>query len=268
MADVWLNMFHNLQQENALMKEKYNELLQIVREVVETIKYDTKRSVENERLKKKSRIRCKFLNKGFCKKGSSCDFAHPEEDCQEHCSSGSCPQERICPYRHPNKCQFWISGNCWRGPSCVYLHKNEDLNCVELDATCENVRDVSKDDKKDENNEDGNVENDDNEDETNDDSDVGKDDNEDENNIDIDVDKDANDDALKVYNRNTNTTEYVAKALSTEEIIKMYENVEFDISKATISTDDILKMYDTDKVDEKSPKLMKSTRKPKNKKKH
>ena len=48
----------------------------------------------------------------------------------------------------------------------------------------------------------------------------------------------------------------------------MYENVEFDISKATISTDDILKMYDTDKVDEKSPKLMKSTRKPKNKKKH
>jgi hypothetical protein len=92
------------------------------------------------------------------------------------------------------------------------------LNCVELDATCENVRDVSKDDKTDEHNEE-NVENDDNEYET---SDVGKDDNQDKTNNDIDVDKDSNDDALKVYNRNTNETEYVAKAHSTEEIMIVY----------------------------------------------
>ena len=252
MADFWLNMFHNLKQENVLLNEKYNELLQIVRKILETTKNDTNHRVENDRLKK-SRIRCKFMNKGFCKEGSSCDFAHPEEDCQEHCSSGSCPQERICPYRHPNKCKFWISGNCWRGPSCVYLHNNEDFNCVELDATCENVSDVSKDNKRDEQNEHGNVE---------------KDDNEDENNDDSEVSNDGNDFAKKVHDGNTNTAEYVAEALSTEEIIKMYENVEFDVSKSKISTDDILKMYETDLVNEKPSKPMKSTRKLKNKKKH
>ena len=89
-----------------------------------------------------------------------------------------------------------------------------------------------------------------------------------ENNDDNEVSNDGNDFAKKVHDENTNTAEYVAEALSTEEIIKMYENVEFDVSKSKISTDDILKMYETDLVNEKPSKPMKSTRKLKNKKKH
>ena len=78
--------------------------------------------------------------------------------------------------------------------------------------------------------EEGNVEKVDKKDKTNDDSDVEKD----------------NEDTLLVSDGNTSSAEYVAKALSTDDIIKIYKNVEQDLSKSTISTDDILKMYDTD----------------------
>ena len=73
---IW-NMFLHLQHENAVMKEKYNELLTVVGEILETVKNDAKQRVENDDVKnKKLKIRCKFLNKGFCREGSSCNYSH------------------------------------------------------------------------------------------------------------------------------------------------------------------------------------------------
>ena len=130
MTDAWWNMFCYLQQENAVLKAKYNDLHKLVGEILETVKLDAKLRVDKDK-EKKLKFRCKYQNKGFCREGSSCEYSHREENCQEYCSSGSCSQDPICQYRHPNKCKFWIRGKCWRGSSCVYLHKSEDLGCVE-----------------------------------------------------------------------------------------------------------------------------------------
>ena len=52
--------------------------------------------------------------------------------------------------------------------------------------------------------------------------------------------------------------------LSTDEIIKMYENVEIDLNNTNqISTDEILKMYENENNAEESWKVQKSTRKKK-----
>ena len=123
----------------------------------------------------------------------------------------------------------------------MYLHRNEDLNCVELDAASDNVdnvNDVPKDDKMNEEIEHGNVARNNDEDKTMEDRKVSN---------------YSNENAEKVHDENINTAPHVAKALSTDEIIKMYKNVEFDVSKSTISTDDILKMYESDL---KSPRFV------------
>jgi hypothetical protein len=109
MTDAWWNMLCYLQQENALLKSKFNDLHKLVGEILETVKLDSKLRVDKDK-EKKSKVRCKFQNKGFCREGSSCEYSHHDENCLEYCSSGSCSQDPICQYRHPNKCKFWMRG--------------------------------------------------------------------------------------------------------------------------------------------------------------
>ena len=53
-----------------------------------------------------------------------------------------------------------------------------------------------------------------------------------------------------------------SETISTDEIIKMYENVEFDMNKdRQITTDEILKMYDDENSVQNPCVLKKSTRK-------
>ena len=75
----------------------------------------------------------------------------------------------------------------------------------------------------------------------------------------------SNDDTT---NGNTpDSSEDISEGISTEEIIKMYENVELDTNDTNqISTDEILKMYETEEFIEKSSSVMKSTRKQRKKK--
>ena len=119
-------MFHFLQQENAELKRKYDDLFNLVKEILEAVKHEENQRVDKR--KKKTQTRCKFANRGFCKEGTLCDYLHPQEDCQEHCLTGACVHERTCRQRHPNKCNFWSKGNCFRGNNCVYLHNTEDFN--------------------------------------------------------------------------------------------------------------------------------------------
>ena len=54
--------------------------------------------------------------------------------------------------------------------------------------------------------------------------------------------------------------------ISTDDIIKMYENVEFDMNEDNpISTEEILKMYNNDNINQESHTVKKSTRKQKQK---
>ena len=219
------------------MKEKFNDLNKLVGEILEAWKYDLNKKIDKE---KKPNIRCKFFNKGFCREGSACNYSHPEEDCVDHCSTGSCSQERVCSYRHPNKCKFWSSGQCWRESNCVYLHRSEDLGCDEKHE--DSIEDSDKEKEFD----------------NNDDTDVEK----------VENDDEKIDDSPEVCDEITDNLEDTSKAISTEEIIKMYENVEFDVNKKDqISTDEILAMYDTDE-ENSSIVIKKSTRKLKNKRIH
>ena len=79
----------------------------------------------------------------------------------------------------------------------------------------------------------------------------------------------TNDDPTKVPHGNTQDSfKDISEGISTEQIIKMYENVEFEMNDNTeqISTDNILKMYETEDLIEESSSVIKSTRKQRKKK--
>ena len=48
-TDTWWNMMFYLQQENALLKAKHNDLHKLVGEILETVKLDAKFRVDKER---------------------------------------------------------------------------------------------------------------------------------------------------------------------------------------------------------------------------
>ena len=96
----------------------------------------------NKAQEPKVKIRCNFYNRGFCRKGSTCDFEHPVKLCEQYKLEGECTRS-ICKDRHIYKCKYFQSQKgCFRGSSCEFLHANvgvndeEDLN--EIDAK-ENV---------------------------------------------------------------------------------------------------------------------------------
>ena len=82
----------------------------------------------NKALEPKVGIRCNFYNRGFCRKGSTCDFEHPTKMCEQYTKEGDCSR-RHCNDRHIYKCKYFQSQQgCFRGSSCEYLHVNEGSN--------------------------------------------------------------------------------------------------------------------------------------------
>ena len=72
-------------------------------------------------------------------------------------------------------------------------------------------------------------------------------------------------------NQHSDTTNNIVRDITTDEILKMYKNVEIDLSNSEqISTDEILKMYEIDTeemeaIANKTFNVKKTTRKPKEK---
>ena len=123
--DLW-NIVQYLQHEQVGLKQKYDQMVNIVSEIIKILKKEENKLVEN--MKKKSMKRCKFDNRGFCKQGTSfCKFLHADRVCEEYFTSGSCSLGSSCQLRHPWKCRYWRRGYCWRSNDCVFLHKTEDL---------------------------------------------------------------------------------------------------------------------------------------------
>ena len=56
----------------------------------------------------KSKIKCKFFNKGFCMIGPDCAFNHPREDCENHMLGIQC-KDIECEDRHRQICKYWKS---------------------------------------------------------------------------------------------------------------------------------------------------------------
>ena len=208
--DVW-NYLNYLQSEQAALKMKYDKLNNFVEEILEALKQEEIKRLDTK--ERKIQSKCRYYNRGYCKEGERFSFFHSNEDCQEYIDSGNCSQGRRCWQRHPQKCKYWLRGKCWRQEACVYLHVEE---CVgKVDDENESVED----------------------------SDGEKEDVEciGEENI-----ADVNEQTMDDY-QHRDTTNNIIRDITTDEILKMYENIEIDLSNSEqISTDEILKMYEID----------------------
>ena len=114
--------------------QKYNNVCQLVHELTEVIKLLELKIIAIEKHQEPEKIkfpkRCRYLNVGYCKKGSDCLYSHPQETCQEYLESGSCASFRSCSKRHPKECRYWKRHHCFRGNECMFLHQAV-LNTVE-----------------------------------------------------------------------------------------------------------------------------------------
>ena len=107
--------------------QKYNNVCQLVHELTEVIKLLELKIIAIEKHQEPENIksfkRCRYFNRGYCKKGSDCLYSHPQETCQEYLESGSCASFRSCRKRHPKECRYWKRHHCFRGNECMFLHQ-------------------------------------------------------------------------------------------------------------------------------------------------
>lgn len=97
---------------------------------------------------------CKHYQRGLCKKGDACEFAHTfnlrdERECKEFSKYGLCPQGDDCTYLHipPTSplrlpaCPHYTRGFCPLGPYCALRHiKHKNLCPFYLAGFCPNGR--------------------------------------------------------------------------------------------------------------------------------
>ena len=74
--------------------------------------------------KKKSNLKCRYNDRGFCKSRLDCVYSHSKIICDKLLSNGQCPESKSCPLRHPRDCKHWKGDvrGCLRGNDCKYLH--------------------------------------------------------------------------------------------------------------------------------------------------
>ena len=85
----------------------------------------------------KSKRKCRYFNRGYCKYGMNCRFYHSQLICKEYAEEGGC-QTTGCSKRHPRQCRYWTENpeGCRRSDACQYLHvKIESLSNNESDKT-------------------------------------------------------------------------------------------------------------------------------------
>ena len=111
------------------LTSKYNlihgSLLQLTNYVIHLEKKVV--ALENEKNKNSSKLntKCKFSDKGFCKKRQDCLYQHPQLICQKFLETDKCDHSKTCPFRHPKKCKFGYK--CFRRRShCQYLHSDDE----------------------------------------------------------------------------------------------------------------------------------------------
>ena len=128
--------------DHEYLLQNYYNVCHVIKELSEIIKTLEQKIMEIERNQETKKVKvqkkCKYFNSGYCNKRESCPFAHPDEICQEHLSSGKCENYRYCQRRHHRECRNWARDLlCFQ--SCAYLHKesvqNEDDNRSNVDTS-------------------------------------------------------------------------------------------------------------------------------------
>ena len=98
---------------NIKQNNKYNE------------KYNT--NVENITSSNKvKQIKCKYNNRGYCRKRKQCKYIHSNIICEEHTNGEVCGN-KYCEFRHPKKCLYFrMKYKCRFGVLCQYLHEEKE----------------------------------------------------------------------------------------------------------------------------------------------
>ena len=112
-----------IEEEKAKVKN-LNEVVNKQKQIIETLQ----RKSEGNTSKVKSRIKCRYWNRGFCKEGDNCTFYHHEEDCESFLENGNC-EDRRCIKRHRKFCRYFREEEgCYRNDICQYLHLEPKKN--------------------------------------------------------------------------------------------------------------------------------------------
>ena len=119
--DNWKQYIEDLKEEIELEKLKVKSLNEVINnqnKVIETLR----NKHECETTKRRSQIKCRYWNRGYCKEGDSCNFKHLEEDCESFLKNRKC-EDMKCYKRHRTYCRYFrTEEGCYRKASCQYLH--------------------------------------------------------------------------------------------------------------------------------------------------
>ena len=224
MDNPW-NLLYHLQHEQNALKEKYDGLQDIIEKLLNALKESE--MFKMKRIQTKKNIRCKFYNRGYCREEAECEFAHNFEKCQQFLKTGVCSERTSCQKRHPRRCRYWQEGNCWRGLSCVYQHDQSDFNTKKKPS---NLNFEEKED-----------------------SPINEE-------VNIELIEDEKDDDNE---ENLNSEDEESCAITTDEILRMYEDIPDESFVAGPTTEEILRMYEDtndENIVEDIYKLKKSTK--------
>ena len=100
---------------NIKQNNKYNE------------KYNT--NVENITSSNKvKQIKCKYNNRGYCRKRKQCKYLHSNIVCEKSAEGEVCGN-KYCEFRHPKKCLYFrMKYGCRFGVLCQYVHEEKEQN--------------------------------------------------------------------------------------------------------------------------------------------
>ena len=84
--------------------------------------------VQRETLEEKSKVKCRYNDKGYCYYKNKCKFYHSDQICEPFLKEGKCKDGPKCSNRHPKKCKYLEGdiGGCRREGFCRYFHKQTE----------------------------------------------------------------------------------------------------------------------------------------------
>ena len=119
-----------------IQKEKKEDPSVVLVKVEEKVEQGVLPEMKLEMPEEKPQVKiCRYHSKGVCKRGQTCRFLHPDEDCSEYISLGKCSMFN-CQKRHRAACKYFKRKKGCNRPMCPYVHEqnehSENLKFIKL----------------------------------------------------------------------------------------------------------------------------------------
>ena len=132
--------------ENASLVAKTTRLEKQVDDLIETcgqkltdvnrrVSFENQKSIEKTVDKSQSQVKCFHNDKGRCRNGDECGFAHSNVVCKSFSKLAFCENQEQCPLRHPTGiCMYWRGGQCEKEFMCFYRHPEDEFGSMKNDG--------------------------------------------------------------------------------------------------------------------------------------